>query len=256
MKTIWLPYCGEFGTKLRDQVAFVHADKSDKIVCCEAGDEYLFPDVERFVIPRIENDSLRGYNGNGKDEEIFKRIKEHFGKDYEYITPLQLRRENRPREFFVPKCQKNYDFETDVMIFPRGRQLRSSQLNWSYWEILVKDLREKNISIFVGGLRENSKDIGCLSAWDFDNPTDATIWGIQHSKIRIVTASGGSWLSLLCGKSVLIIIYSEDWFKPCIPDYQILDHLKVRWQTINSWNNYKPVLEKIIQELKEYNGIS
>jgi len=250
---LYLPWVAEFGSELLKHVPMIYADKEEKIVCYEEGKDCLYPNAEhRHTIPRI-NESIRNTAVSLNQDEIWSAIKEQYGPGYQYITPSTAYN-IRTAQFFVPET-RDYDFETDVVVFPRWRHT-CVRKNWDKWPGLIEMIQAEGHRVFSGGAGDMSFKAKCPAAKDYDNELEASIWAIKHSKLRIGINSALPILSLMCGMKPWILTNEQT--AHCIQNrpgdfinwtyYYAADHLTVRWKIL-------PYLEepkKIIREVNEW----
>jgi len=232
---VCLPITYEFGGELLKNVYQVNGIDEYKTVCLQKGSECLYPSANRFHY--IKKDTT--------DDEIIAS----FGDKFECIRAKQYSR--RP---FIPKTKK-YDFNTDIVVFPRFKaKIRS--VNWKGWRDLVDRLQNKGIRVFAAGHPEYSHQLQCESAWDYDNYLEASIWAIRHSIIRIGLITALSLLSLMCGKDALVLT-SPKGGKGLItkvePNYNYLhcmDHKKVGWRIVPHLDDISEIIRSVEKGLK------
>lgn len=207
-------------------VPSVNNIKDEKIVCCEIGEEALFPGaVKHIVVDRRDDSKRREYLYF--DMDFIEQCKTSLLKEYpnaEFVYPLKSK-----RKYFVPSPLKIYNIKYDIVICPRRRKYGKAK-NWKHWHKLSEKL-EKDFSIFAAGSPDSSFEINCCSAWDYDRYLDASIEAIINSKIVITTDNGLAFLSLLCGKDICLISHSDG---RTAPGYRKIN--KRRYDRINHTN--------------------
>ena len=119
---IVLPYRGEFGHKIMWHVPTIHALEGEKIVCCEAGEEALYPSASQFVLV---------------DRKPDRRRREHPHHDQDFISEFRALLQSRfsgqfrlpsnhgPRRYFIPRPLATHGITADVVVCPRVREVVS-----------------------------------------------------------------------------------------------------------------------------------
>lgn len=200
---VYLPWLGEFGNELLRWVPMVKTDRGEKVICHEAGKECLYPDATvRHVVPRIA-ETDRKCAGAVSQMQIWNEIRAEYG-DAEYIVPSSLYPLRSEYERFAPET-KDFGFECDVAVFPRWRH-NTTRKNWEAWPGFIGMLLAEGLNVFACGHPDSSFPVACWAAWDFENPLEASIWAIKHSKLRIGLTTALTVMSLYCGMKPWIII--------------------------------------------------
>ena len=116
-------------------------------------------------------------------------------------------------------------------------------------------MRANGYSVFACGHPDSSFKLNCPCAWDYNNPLEASIWAIKHSKIRIGLMTALTVLSLYCEKRPWILT-TERGMKCNIgkdaPSYNYFwfaDWKKVGWRTYPFLNNYIKMIPFIEEQL-------
>jgi len=196
---VFLPWLGEFGTELIEYIPRVFADPEEKVVCYEAGKASMYPSASRrIIIPRIP-ERFRKCGGGTNQAEVWDRIRSQLGNGKEYVEAGRDGFKGK-RRFFVPEG-KVFEFETDVVIFPRLRTT-GKRRNWEAWPELVDALKAEGILVFAAGHGDSSYRVNCHAAWDYCSryQLDASIWAIKNSLLRVGTMTALTVLSLYCGR--------------------------------------------------------
>lgn len=232
----------------------INAYDGEKIVCCERGQEALFPGASgyHFVDPRPEDKSktARAYK---KDRPLFDRIREKLAPRFpaaEFLEPLGEGSKVEKRYIrYKPKEAQGVD--CDIVVCPRKRVLAPGR-NWSYWPDLVENLTQRGYSVFAAGSAEASFDVPCLRAWDYERFLDATIEAILSSRLVVCTDSGLAHLAVQCGKPILVVMYkgrpgpgsnwSIKWKR-----YQSENHLGSPIEKINGWEDIGAVIGRVVE---------
>ena len=213
---IYLPYRAEFGHIVMTHAPQVHAGQQgqlDKcVVCCEAGNEALYPGADMFwPVERRDDKDRREF----LEAELLTRLEtyigEHLGSGHEYICPDP----KAERRYFVPKPVINYPVDCDIVICPRRRDYGPDK-NWPYWALLASRLAEAGYSVGACGAPDSSDQaIGVAwKSWEFPRFLDATIAAMLRAKLVIATDNGLAHLAVLCGRPLAIICYRKDLVAP------------------------------------------
>jgi hypothetical protein len=221
---IILPFVGEFGSKLAKHCPGVHG--------------YA-----------LANSAI----GHRQQDEIYEQIRDHYGPDYQYITDRQPMRFTPV--FFTPTTELDIDYEFDVLLLARKKSYAAGR-NWAHWLKFYEALTDRGIRCLIGGQKDSCLDLPCPGVWDLvDDPRDvleATIWGINNSKLRVGSTTGTTFLSLLCAKPVLMIMSelgmdafgSKHGFNA--ETYYKMDHERVGWGIISHWTDWQKSLDEFL----------
>lgn len=166
MVTLFLPFRGEFGHLLMWHAPRVNAHRGEKIVCCERGQEALFPGVSgyHFVDPRPE-DKSKTDRAHKKDTDLFDDIRETLGKRFpgaEFLEPPG-ERASGSKKYLRYEPLETVGIHCDVVVCPRKRVLAPGR-NWSCWPDLVNHLTEGGYSVFAAGSEDTSLGSGISAA--------------------------------------------------------------------------------------------
>jgi hypothetical protein len=235
-----LPYYGEFGYELMYHVYQANGATDNVIMCHAEHKDSLYPNasgrivIEDYPMVKLSKDAI-----HKKEMDILLFLKNNFLGNldgYDIFNAGRVRTlHGKP---FIPIAQTDYDFETDVVIFPRKKPHQGWK-NWELWDKFVDAIKAEGLRVFACGHPDHSFHLGCPSSWDYDNHNDATIWAITHSKVRIGVITALHLLSLMCGKDVWVITnklhFKEEYLKR-------MDHMKVgkrRYRTMAMGTNTK-----------------
>ena len=210
---IVLPFRGELGIIIRFHVPAVAALEGDVIVCHEPGLEALYPDRQRVIVPRKE-DELRGWKNDHADARSEGEFKAEWRRKLEALHPdaeflsFDGRDATKVRRF-VPKPyveQLNPGDRWDVFIAPRKRKV-AERRNWDAWpDVAERLVFSEGLDVFAGGARETSYDVIAHNrAWDYDRTLDACIEAMLRSKVVLATDAGLAHLAMLCGRPLIIV---------------------------------------------------
>lgn len=241
----YLPFLGEFGGELLKVVPQINGDPNPKIVYCEKGKGALYPSATKLIEIERVPEVTRGTSLSRNTDKIFEEIRANTlplsrWQPVQFVDPLRI---DFPAKWFVPEAAGNYDFDCDVVIFPRKKSYRAV-LNWDGWEDLVSALQSEGLSVFAVGHRDSSVKLPCPGIWDFDEGTDldVTIHAIKHSRVRIGGLTALHVLSMMCGKSPIVLttedvrIHPNASIKPNLSYLKAADHLNVGYETLNSFD--------------------
>lgn len=252
---VYLPWLGEFGSELLFWVPAVYADRGEKVVCHELGKAQVYPDPgsRRYEVDRV-TDRARKSNGALGQWEVFQQVRLYFGPRCEYVEPRRLK--GQARRFFVPEARHKYPRERwDVVVFPRRRQNVATK-NWKGWPDLVAALKSEGLSVFAAGHGDSSFKVPCAAAWDWQDPLDATIWALKHSRLRLGMMTALTVLSLMCGRAPLVLTTpdgKQDLGGKQGPNWKYLrecDHLKAGWEEVRLLGDVRGIVRDLVRRLK------
>lgn len=211
----FLPFRGEFGFIVMMHAPQVHAAEGQKIVCCEVGNEALYPSASQFFFvdrrPDVERREHLEYDFMARTNVAVAR---RYGKDLEFILPNP----QAPRKYFVPQPRTEQSIgPCDVVICPRKREYGPDK-NWPKWSHLADQLHHRDFRVFAAGVAESSFDVPCSQAWRFNHPLDATIQAMTGAAVVIATDSGLAHLAVLCGAPLLLISHGDGLVAPGTDD--------------------------------------
>jgi len=248
---VYLPWLGEFGNELLRWVPAVRNCQEPRIACYEEGKDCLYPCADgRHIVPRV-NEQDRVCSGALTQKSVWDEVKKTLGPDHEYITPSTLMPLYPEYQHFEP-LTKDFGFSCDIAVFPRWRH-NTKRLNWENWPKFVSLLQATGYRVFACGHPDSSFNVDCPAAWDYDNPLEASIWAIKHSKIRIGMITALTVMSLYCGKEPWVLVNQRG--MKCntgrdAPNFAYLwfaDWQGVGWRVYPYLNQYiemMPIIEK------------
>lgn len=253
---IYLPFMGEFGSKLYKHCSAVAAAPPPKIICHERGEEPIYPDAtERYIFDRPDEDG-RGAAGHRDRDEMYAKIRQHYGNDCIYIDPLSIMNAG-PRRFFVPEHEHEYDVELDLVLFTR-RKAYAAGRNWQAWPNLADALTDLGYRIFLGGQADSSWLLDYPAAWDYENVLDANIWAIKKAVITLGTSTGPQTLAIMCGTSPWLIVSDKGYDSGpsrsglVFGFYEDTDHLNVGWKLLPHWYDYEWIVKEVDDYMKRH----
>lgn len=198
------PFFGELGWYISKHVRYIHAFQSnDKVVCCQRGDEPLYPTAKRFFYD-FENPVLD--KDRGDDSEHHVRIAKYqiaskLGKVID--VPFQCFPNIKfDLDLPFPKLEK-----ADLVIGARHRQHVPGR-NWPHWTHLVNKIRERKPTLKIGviGIHETSDHVPVdVYGWDHPfGPMRGAIDLLSRCKLYLGTDTGSSHLASLIGCPILL----------------------------------------------------
>lgn len=258
MTDIFLPFRGEFGHLIMWHAPTVNYHKvENKVVCCEEGQEALFPDANEYIyVPTINEDKKKTPGTHKKDKELFDILKINLSEifnnpNFHYPVGENWKKNKSLYISYQPHVKQNIHF--DVIICPRKRP-KGSDRNWGHWEELVDILNSYDLSVFACGSESSScTGVNCPKSWEYKRFLDATIEAIQNSKIVVCTDSGIAHLSVQCGRRTLIINNNNKNGKRPVKwsRFDRQNHMNCEIININdSWDRPENIAKKIQHILK------
>lgn len=261
-----LPFRGEFGMKLMRHVPQVNAIPGEKIVCCEPGEEALYPSASQFEIC-AKNDDDKRRESYDKDKSFVdnytKQLRKKYGKEVKFIKTDQ----KMPCKYFIPKPYVEFGIKTDIVVCPRKREY-GAEKNWKHWPAFVKRLPE--YQVFAAGAPDSSYDVDCPKAWDYPRCLDATLEAINSCKLVVATDNGIAHLAVQCGKPLLMITHKEglvapgpvrrgdgkivrkQYFPVKIERFHKENHTGSRIHVLHhGWENLELVIEETLHKIQE-----
>jgi len=220
---VFLPYRGEFGFIIMMHAPQVYAeiDKSDEVnlVCCEPGNEALYPTADDYYHVYHRHDAdRRARTENGFMNEIRKEIIKNYSKIGKNRIKFIKPNPKAPRKYFIPEPTDflmRDSIDCDVVVCPRKREYGSDK-NWEHWQKVTDMLIDKGKKVFAAGAPDSSFDIytNAGRAWDFSRHLDASIVGILKSSLVLATDNGVAHLAVMCGRPLAMIAYKDGLVSP------------------------------------------
>lgn len=256
---IFLPYRGEFGHLLMWHAPTVNAHEGKKIVCCEFGQEALFPGALEYIYvnPRPEDENKTA-NAHSYDTKLFEEIKNKHKKrfpDAKFIAPVGELKVDNSRKYFSYQPFQKQGIECDIVVCPRKRVIAPDR-NWDHWIELTKKLQENGYSVCAVGSPIASYDVPCQKAWSYERFLDSTIEAIQKCKLVICTDSGLAHLAVQCGKPILMITFNgqpgpETKWKVKWSRYEMENHCESKIKNVDAWNDLELVFGTALNMVNE-----
>jgi hypothetical protein len=222
---MFLPWRGEFGQQMvMTHVRWVHGDPSTrKIVCCNKGDEPLFPSASEFfydweaVPDRKRGTKLIMSPGNRRYlEKVGGRLLRTYpGAQLRY--PLDGVKPQAfpwcPEHNFVPMPRCPVPAERpEILVAPRFRE-RGGFRNYEHWPAVITRLEDAGLAVGLLGLPGTSLDYPTLPkgyrAWDHADNMGVTLHWLKTARLVLCTDSGVAHLAVLAG-APLRVIYGKE----------------------------------------------
>lgn len=247
---LYLPYRGEFGHKVMWHSPIVNADKGEKTVCCEPGDEALYPGAAEYILVDRPDDFVRRERSN-PERDWLDNYAARMSDTFDCIYPTNKGK----REYFVPRSTVSYGIECDIVVCPRKRKYGSNK-NWKLWPEFVERLKDKGYKVFAAGAPDSSFETDCPKAWDYPRFLDASIEAMHSAKACIATDNGLAHLVVVCGRPLFVVTSNR---RTC-PSYPLVsmkrydteNHTGSMIDLVDCWDDYKVLLNK----LEDHNGLS
>ena len=262
-RIVILPWLGEFGWCIVQHVRFVQWHPAeDKIVCCEAGHECLFPSASRYFVDWEHPipESERSGQGRWRDwearEQYYASLRPRLENEfpaYEIIRPTydcHWHMSDAPGFTFRPQARAWLP-RVDVVLGPRRRSFDAMR-NWPHWDRLARRLRDSGLSIGVVGRRETSCDLGADAyAWDHpDGDTAGSIDLLSRCDMYFGGDSGMSHLAALT-QTPMVVMHSP----PRASDMTgLMQRANNSWTRIlphEAWDDYTAVEDAVLQSIQQ-----
>lgn len=255
-----LPFYGEFGHLVLDHVRYVHALPAvEKVVCCERGQECLFPTATGFVYDWKHPlaDSSRAGSGSiwqgdhscaEADEKLCRRLRLSY-PCHSLVRPSYGNHwDIAPRIKFLPQARHSLP-PVDVVVGARNRKMGTSR-TFPHWASVVVSLKEAGFRIGQAGAKGTSLDLNADTfAWDHpDGPTAGTIDLLSHCRIYTGTDTGPTHIAALMDVPMVVFRISDG-----TPDYLALNQkvTKGPFRRLSEavWKDPAEVVETILKAL-------
>jgi len=252
MTTVYLPFTGELGSSLLRWIPTVLAAPEPKIICHAPGDEALFPNVARHLVPRPSAE-LSGGAGSKDDAERWQTIKATLGPDMTYVEPAAL-------DLATPlpptrPTGSSLNLSPDVVLLPRDKWYAANR-NWSNWNVIASRLKAAGLDLFVAGLPETTFDLGTPAAWDYDRPLDATLAALAGARLVVGPPTGTALLALMVGAPLWVVCTADGRCAPnglSVPHgYFVLADLDgIGYRLAPYWDAPERLAEEIVRAIPE-----
>jgi hypothetical protein len=254
---LFLPFLGEFGWLVMHYVRLVHfTEATYKIVCCQRGQECLFPTADEFFYDWKH--PLQDWQRVGTDRQ--KREWPEIEAVFPNADPIQaggvsfrheakhcIRIDQR-----IPIRPNNIrGLKVDVCIGVRARGMHP-QKNWPHWPIVARSLSENGFTFAVIGCRETSyplRGMACMSG-DFGD-LDAAVELLQNCRLFVGTDSGGAHLASLVNGCPMVVMDVPDTVRHFIPRMQATTDHEITIIGREHWNSPNIIRDAIIKELSQ-----
>lgn len=215
-KTKWvcfLPWVSEFGWYIMNHVKRIHGySHPNKIACIKQGHECLFPTVSKFWYQWADDvkDSQKGgvvrYQHNAK---LKRWITNELGKDITFIDPADTswpEKTSLAHHTFIPKPRQEHDFDIDIVVTPRFRQIDTLRNYPTGWQAITNRLVKAGLKVAVCGTEALSTKVRGAKylSWNYTD-VDTDVEMILKSKVVVSQESGLAYLTMMCKKPLIIV---------------------------------------------------
>lgn len=247
----FLPWVGEFGWYLMNFVKRVHGYRHPKkIVCIKPGHECLFPTAHATFTDWVDirkDHQKAGVNEYGSNEEVKEKIRALYGDSVRFLYPSETSWEEKKtlaRFKFVPEPVGNHDFDVDIVITPRYRQIERTR-NYPYWQKMVDLMNRHGWSVAACGKPDASFHLKGLKyrSWDYTD-VDSDVELMLAAKCVVSQESGLAYLAMLCRRPLFVI----DKCHREIADLHRDPKIYFRNQTV--WANPQPLIPEVKKLLR------
>lgn len=257
----YLPWRGELGWMLISFVKKFHADSSqNKIICCKAGHECLFPTASHFFYDWQDIPDAQKTGVVKMDDEDYlksKIIQKFPNEEIDFYSPSEIGWNNK-HEFaqytFIPQPKHKLGLTVDVVITPRNRVVDTHR-NWKQenWQYVIDKLKDHNITVGICGNYETSFHLNNIMIKSYEHiDIDSDVEMMNNSKLVVTQESGLQYLSFMCQKPTF-----------CIDHYH-KDHgadlhrnLEVPFKELNYvWEDREKLVKEIFAFFGEHNDPS
>lgn len=212
-----MPFFGEFGWLILKHIRHVHKIKAArKIVCCQKGQEVLYPSATEFFTNWIDpvRDNTRCSTGLHWMDRRFlstvNKIKESYPgveiMDLNYDCPWHTSDSVKP----VLRPQ-SYFSGIDVTCGVRRREF-GADANWAHWPSVVAALRSLGLRVGLVGAKETSQsEIMCDAAsWQHpDGETAGSVDLLQKCKLYVGSDTGVSHLAAMIDTPMVMFYFAS-----------------------------------------------
>lgn len=259
---IFMPYIGEFGSKLVKHAPPINGYCSEHkaIVCHEIGEDIIYPNAWKRHTFERPDETWRGAGGHRDQDITFEAIEKHFGPDRKYFTDREGMK-IAPSLWFTPQERKQYEADFDVLLLTRRKEYAHGR-NWEFWPELQGALKAEGIKCLVGGQSDSCQHLDCEGIWDIAPPDeilDATVWALKNATLVLGSPTGTTFLSVMCNVPPIVII--SEGGQECLGSkrsfnagsfYQLDANLhKCGWLVIAHWQEWRKVLSEFMEMYKD-----
>jgi hypothetical protein len=214
-KAVILPYLGEFGHLVLSHLRFVHwYPAAEKIVCCQPGDECLYPSATEFFYDWTHPipDQLRcvhgGYGISGSSTAADDDLRPVLSAKYPSLSLIRPQYDCHWHTSdgikFSPTIIHRLPL-VDIALGVRRRQFVTAK-NWGHWGSVARSLQGVGLRVGLVGSRETSYDFTAdAKAWDHPSgDTAGSVDLMHHCRLYVGTDTGVSHLAALMDVPSLI----------------------------------------------------
>ena len=259
-KVIIPPFFGEFGVMVMEHLRYVHVLQADqKIVCCERGQECLFPSATEFFTDFTNpvEDANRVHHGPFRlrpeyliaVDEIYKRVVA-LHPNVPIVKPEYPSRQQACRTIkFKPAAAVALP-SVDIAICPRYRQF-STVKNWSHWTETVQALHDYGFTIGIAGTEDTCFSLSA-DAYAWNHPAGATAGAVDllaHCRLYLGTDTGVSHLAALMDTPQLVFGYWDENNPNCTNMMQISNRKFCR-VLLEAWDKPEQIITAALAYLR------
>lgn len=238
--TIWLPFRGEFGSKLMWHVPSFNAAAShaETLICHEPNQDCLYPNAkDHYIVKPPEDYNCTGATGAPGDETLYRDIRNHFGPTEKYIHPLEVA--HYPKKYFTTVPLKKYSLKPEVVLCKRMKAANFGKI-WRHWDYVNESLDKYGISTYFA-----------------DNyNTDEILWCMIHARLVLTIYTGSMFLCQLGG--VRPHILCAEGKRECPAGMGICETLlnshdvaRVGWSYVPFWQDPDRVASYVVSEVRK-----
>lgn len=231
-KSIILPFEGEFGGYVSLFIKEVDLLKTnyEKIVCCRAGEECLFPSAQGFFYdwePSISDREKNAFIKNVISEETINKIKNKILQtvnkeinpivDFHYLggfCPYWPYYKNKKVKWFTLPIFKHFfplsptnckTPDIDICIAARKREAASFR-NYSNWDKVADWLTRRKMEVAILGKKETTQQMNNVSCYSYNyGGVNACVELLRKAKLFITTDTGLAHLNNFIETPMLIL---------------------------------------------------
>ena len=145
---------------------------------------------------------------NPYKEDLKDVLLERYGDDITFADPQDTswaEKKSLAAFTFKPQPANNHNFDIDIAITPRCRQIDPVR-NYKFWQSIVDELSSRGYRVAACGTAEESFDLNGLAvrSWDYiDVDSDVEIF--NTSRVVITQDTGLAYLAMLCERPIIMI---------------------------------------------------
>jgi ADP-heptose:LPS heptosyltransferase len=205
VKAVIPPYIGEFGWFVLSHLRYVEwLTAEEKIVCCQPGEEALYPSATGFftdwVHPIPDSQRCGGRPYNEMRERLQGLYPEYTVVEPKYDCIWHWSDGVKPKLVVPQKLPK-----VNIALAPRFRKF-GEDANWEHWAFLVKTLRKLGFTVGLVGTKDTSHNLEAdACAWDHpDGATSGSIDILLNCGLYAGGDTGSSHLAALMDTPMVV----------------------------------------------------